>query len=324
MLEKSIFTLNAEEIKQMIFLSNQFTENENPSKYPESFCRKSRECSLQIPKKILDHFFQIYENGYILFRNFPVDYLGETPEKNTERVAEKTQLAKIQGILLHVLGEMIAFEAEGDGHLFQDIVPVKEMETLQTSIGSNKELEIHTEQAFSELRPDFLSLACVRGDPEAFTYILPVSQIIDNILEQEKSILWQSLWKTGVDLSFKLLGQEFLKGDIRGPLAILNGTQANPFLIFDQDLMTGITEKAQAKISEIVDIYYKHRIAYCLQPGDILIIDNRKVVHGRSPFSPKYDGKDRFLIRAFGYTVKKYSRSKYARNGGRMILAKYS
>lgn len=316
MLEKLIFTLNPDEIEQMIILSNLFTENENPSKYPEYFCQKAK--TLKIPERILNHFSRIYENGYILFRNFPIDYLGKTPEDNTESLGEQTQIAKIQGILLHVLGEMIAYEAEGDGHLFQDIVPVKKMATLQTSVGSNKELEIHTEQAFSELRPDFLSLACIRGDSKAFTYILPVSRIIENI--SDPGILHEPLWKTGVDLSFKLLGQAFFEGDIRGPLAIL---QEDTNLIFDQDLMTGITEESQLKIGDIVDIYYKHRIPHCLQPGEILIIDNRKVVHGRSPFSPKYDGKDRFLVRAFGFTVNKYSKSKYARKD-RMILAKYS
>ena len=317
-----IIELNQEEIDQLLCISREL-ELDDSFLNPELFCRKARDIALQIPERIVDHFSQIYQNGYLLFRGIPIEYLGETPENNTENIGEKTQLAKIQGIFLHILGEIISFEAEGNGHLFQDIVPVKEMESQQTSIGSHHELEIHTEQAFSDLRPDFISLACIRGDPEAFTYILPVSRIIDNISESELPILWKPFWKTGVDLSFKFWGQEFLKGDIRGPLAILNGTKENPHLIFDQDLMTGITGEAHRKISEIVDIYYKHRIAYCLQPGEILILDNRKVVHGRSPFSPKYNGKDRFLIRAFGYTVKNYVKSENARNG-RMILAKYS
>ena len=316
----NIIELNQEEIDQFILISREL-ELDDPFLNPESFCRKARDIALQIPERIVNHFLKIYENGYILFRGIPIEYLGKTPENNTENIGEKTQLAKIQGIFLHILGEMISYEAEGNGHLFQDIVPVKKMESLQTSIGSRHELEIHTEQAFSDLRPDFLSLACIRGDPEAFTYILPVSQIIES--ETEKSILWQPLWKTEVDLSFKFWGQEFIKGDIRGPLAILNGSKKDTHLIFDEDLMTGITGEAHKKISEIVEIYYKHRIAYCLQPGEILILDNRKVVHGRSPFSPKYDGNDRFLIRAFGFTVKKYVKSEYARNG-RMIMAKYS
>ena len=33
--------------------------------------------------------------------------------------------------------------------------------------GSGVELELHTEQAFSKLRPDVLSLACLRGNPKA-------------------------------------------------------------------------------------------------------------------------------------------------------------
>lgn len=316
--ENAILELKPEEIEQLLFFSKELELVD-----PECFCRKARDIAFQIPERIVHHFLKIYENGYILFRGIPIDYLGETPENNMENIGEKTQIAKIQGIFLQTLGEMISYEAEGNGHLFQDVVPVKNMADLQTSIGSRRELEIHTEQAFSDLRPDFLSLACIRGDPEALTYILPVSQIINNFSDSDLPILYKPLWKTGVDLSFKLLGQEFLKGDIRGPLAILHGSKENAHLLFDQDLMTGITEEAHLKIEEIVDIYYKHRIAYCLQPGEILILDNRKVVHGRSPFSPKYDGKDRFLIRAFGFTVKKYVKSEYARKE-RMILAKYS
>ena len=34
------------------------------------------------------------------------------------------------------------------------------MENNQTSVGSTIELEVHTEQAFSRLKPDLLSLGC--------------------------------------------------------------------------------------------------------------------------------------------------------------------
>ncbi|HRE02697.1 MAG TPA: TauD/TfdA family dioxygenase, partial [Ilumatobacteraceae bacterium] len=36
-----------------------------------------------------------------------------------------------------------------------------------------------------------------------------------------------------------------------------------------------------------------------LEPGDLLIVDNSMVVHGRSPFTPRFDGTDRWLQRAF-------------------------
>ncbi|MNZ69489.1 Enduracididine beta-hydroxylase [compost metagenome] len=34
-----------------------------------------------------------------------------------------------------------------------------------------------------------------------------------------------------------------------------------------------------------------------LQSGDILFLDNYKVIHGRKPFKAKYDGNDRWLKR---------------------------
>ena len=127
------------------------------------------------------------------------------------------------------------------------------MSTEQSSVSSSNELEIHTEQAFSKLKPDILSLACLRGDEDALTYILPVNKIIDNLQENDElKMLYEPLWKTGVDLSFKLNGYEFIDGDIRGPLSILNVKDSETFLIFDQDLMQGITQDSQEMIQKII------------------------------------------------------------------------
>lgn len=231
---------------------------------------------------------------------------------------------------MSVLGQMIAYEAEGGGQLFQDTVPDKSMANNQSSIGSHTELEIHTEQAFSKLRPDFLSLACLRGDPEALTYVLPLQAILENLSNEEIDLLKQPLWTTSVDLSFRLYGLEFIEGDIRGPMPILSRRaeglvfDKHPLgLVFDQDLMRGIDILSQKMIDKIVDIYYKHRIAHNLQPGEIIFIDNRTALHGRSPFFPRYDGNDRFLTRCFA--TLDYDRSEYARmKGSRTIAAIYS
>jgi L-asparagine oxygenase len=249
--------------------------------------------------------------------------LPKTPDNNNSKIGETTLLACIQSMFIHLIGEMIAYEAEGYGRLFQDVVPVKKMENEQTSVGSNTELEIHTEQAFSKLRPDILSLACIRGDNQAQTYILPVQYILEDMDEKEREILKQPLWKTGVDLSFKLNNNEFIEGDIRGPLPIISGNIDDPKLTFDQDLMFGTNEESEKLIQKIIETYYKKRIQHNLQTGEIILIDNMRAVHGRSPFYPKYDGNDRFLIRCFG--VYNYEYSSYARkDGGRMVSAIYS
>jgi L-asparagine oxygenase len=325
-----VIELNNEELEIIKTLASSIISS--PSEEPEKFCKESKLLTNKLPKRIkqiLNDFVLHGSNtGYLLIKNIDVDIDIKnneliTPPTNNCKVGENTLLAKIQSILINVIGEMIAYEAEGYGLLFQDIVPVKHMENVQTSFGSNIELEIHTEQAFSKLRPEIFSLACIRGDPNAFTYFLPVSTILKNLDEKEIDLLRMPLWKTGVDLSFKLNGNEFIEGDIRGPIAIINGSEKDPFLIFDQDLMFGITPESNEMIKKIIDIYYNHRISHNLKPGEIVLIDNRRSLHGRSAFFPKYDGYDRFLIRCF--LTMDYEATRYARyQDCRIVSAIYS
>jgi L-asparagine oxygenase len=325
--KNSVLELNNEEIESLINMSSILRIN--PSEEPDHFCKHAKmlsDCIYDRIKHTIYNFIKYgSETGFLLIKTIPIDdsSLPDTPPDNTYKVGEKTTLAKIQSIIMGVFSHLIAYEAEGYGRLFQDVVPTKSMSKDQTSLGSNTELEIHTEQAFSKLKPDLISLACIRGDPSAITYILPVKHIIDNMSQEENELLRKPLWKTGVDLSFKLNGHEFIDGDIRGPLPIIQGSIDDPQLVFDQDLMTGITEESDKIIKKIVDIYYKHRLSHNLKPGEIIIIDNRRAVHGRSPFFPNFDGKDRFLIRCF--STLDYAKSSYARaDSGRVISAIYS
>ena len=286
----------------------------SPSQQPQLFCQEIKSLLRDIPETIYNTFIHFKKYGSktgCLLLHIPLDDdTPPTPDGNQYKLGETTELSKIQAICMTIMGEMVAYEAEGYGNLFQDVVPLKSMLNQQTSTGSNFELEIHTEQAFSQLRPDILSLSCLRGDPNAFTYILHVESILQNMTEHEIALLKQPLWKIGVDLSFKINESEFIEGNIRGPFPILQGSEENPILVFDQDLMFGLTEESDSLIDKIVGLYYRERNSYNLTSGDIIFIDNNRAVHGRSSFFPKFDGLDRFLIRSF--LVFDYERVKHA------------
>jgi L-asparagine oxygenase len=322
--------INTDEIDILLTLVNKITAC--PYNESELFCKQVKNLSNDLPIRIQIELSNFVENGndkeFLLIKGLEeIDkQLQHTPCNNTYKIGGTTNLAKLQTIMISFVSDVIAYEAECYGNIFQDIVPNRFLEKDQTSLGSNTELEIHTEQAFSKLRPDLLSLACLRGDPDAITYILPVKSIIDNLSHSDLELLKQPLWKTGVDLSFKINNHEFIEGDIRGPIPILDQVYRSNGrfnLVFDQDLMVGITEESNRLIGKIVDIYYKHRISHNLKPGEIIIIDNRHAVHGRSSFFPKYNGKDRFLVRCF--SVFDYNSSLYARPfDTRVVSAIYS
>lgn len=229
---------------------------------------------------------------------------------------EHTHIKNIQGLFLSWISELVSYEAECGGAIFQDIYPIKENERKQISTGSNVELEVHTEQAFSKWRPDYISLSCIRGASDAVTYLLDIKEIENGLSREDWNMLWLPLWTIGIDESFLSLSNN--SHNIRGPMSILSELDG---LVFDKDLMKGLTENAENLIEKITRIYNEKRVGYILQSGDILIIDNRRMIHGRSKFMPKYDGMDRWVIRCFG--MRNLEKSKEVRKG-RMILSRYS
>ncbi len=218
---------------------------------------------------------------------------------------------------------MVAYEAEGGGQLFQDMVPSAAAATSQTSLSSAVELEVHTEQAFSDLRPDYLSLACLHADPHAATYVLPASRLAAALTPHDAALLRKPRWTTTIDASFLAAGCLFADGLERGPTPILYGADEDPFMILDQDLMRGVDEEAQGVLNRVIDAYLRERSAYTLAEGDVAILDNLRTAHGRSPFRARFDGSDRFVVRSF--ITRDLNRSRHARPGDcRTISATFS
>ncbi|WP_244204015.1 TauD/TfdA family dioxygenase, partial [Streptomyces tricolor] len=54
----------------------------------------------------------------------------------------------------------------------------------------------------------------------------------------------------------------------------------------------------RAAYGRLADELARVSVAVTLAPGDILVLDNDLVVHGRVPFTARYDGTDRWLKRS--------------------------
>src|SRR5690606_24539109 len=111
------------------------------------------------------------DTGILVVRGLYVDDdLVDTPLDNKQAPAGRTHFAKEMGMRAQLLGSMVGYEAEGNGNLIQDMVPNPKLAAAQQSRGSKVELEAHTEQCFSDNRPDYVILGALRGDANAKTY----------------------------------------------------------------------------------------------------------------------------------------------------------
>ncbi|PRY13451.1 TfdA family taurine catabolism dioxygenase TauD [Kineococcus rhizosphaerae] len=296
----------------------------DPVTDPEAFGRQARLLARELPQGLAETLWAFEErgsdSGVLVLRGLDVGDLPPTPPDNTGGVGGRTLLARQQAVVSHALGHMVGYAAEGHGHLLQDMVPNAKLAATQQSQGSRVELEAHTEQCFSALRPDYVVLGCLRGDADAATYAFRALDLLGHVDPTEVMELFRPLWTTLVDESFA----DFLDTrEVRGPFSILSGEIDDPTMLIDQDLMHGITKRAQALLERVLEIYVAHRHAVVLQPGDVLLLDNLRAMHGRSPFTPRFDGTDRFISR--GFVVRDLRRSRFARpGGGRVVQASFS
>lgn len=250
-----------------------------------------------------------------LVTGLPVDEhaLGPTPTGYRHR-PDRPELHRAEAVLLllgSLLGEPFSFHSQQDGRLILDLFPVAGYENRQ--LGSGSDLDWHTEDAFHPLRADWMMLLGLRNhDRIATTFAalddLRLSASIRRLLFQERfhilpdashtQIFHQPAGAEGADDAgrFAQIGTGASRPQ---PVALLEGDTAAPWLRVDPRFMRaqdGDTEAAaalQALLTavqdELVDIH--------IGTGELFVLDNKRAVHGCRPFTPRYDGTDRWLKR---------------------------
>lgn len=188
-------------------------------------------------------------------------------------------------------GKPFGFAKEQGGKLVQDLFPIKKNETEQISSSSKVDLEMHTETAFHSHAPRFVLLFCVRGDKNAGTTFSALDDIMNDIHSEDADILSQELFVTTVDKSFLDEGEQ--DAEINTSVLRNGGNE----MVYDRTAMRGTTEEAQEALDRFGELVSKHKRTVYLETGEIAVIQNWCVAHGRTHFQPRYDGTDRWIKR---------------------------
>jgi L-asparagine oxygenase len=109
------------------------------------------------------------------------------------------------------------------------------------------------------------------------------------------------------------------KDDYSVVLPVLFGSWLEPQMCIHFSSMAAIRRDAQWALDTLREALTKVGIGFRINPGDLLIMDNRLVAHARTYFQPQYDGKDRWLQRIF--TVMDFHRSSFSRGKGQHVCS---
>ncbi|MEN9644077.1 MAG: hypothetical protein RL238_746 [Actinomycetota bacterium] len=268
----------------------------------ERFVRAAGHAARLLPSVVHDALVDFADaapqSGALVLRGVPVGTLPHTPESPTAPT-EKDHLSEF--VLLTVarrLGQPVGYQPEHGGDLVQNLVPTKANAHRQVSTSSGVDLMFHTEAAFHPHRPKYLLLLCLRGDANAITTLSSIFEVLPLLPERVVETLFQPRFRTAVDESY-LHGRSNVLG---APMPVLSGDRQRPTMVFDADLMVGIDEEADAALRALSAVVESHHTGLALEAGDLLIVDNDVAVHGRSSYTPRWDGFDRWIQRSMAVT----------------------
>ena len=255
------------------------------------------------------------EDGAVLVSGLPVfaEDLPQTPtvagsvERTTSVHAALLLLAGLQ------LGEIVAYHEEKSGALVQNLLPVAKLAHSQSNAGSVP-LEYHVENAFHPYRPDYVGLLCLRSDHQevAATTVSSIRRALPLLDDLDVEVLREPRFHTAAPPSFRTAARL-----ARHP--VLDGSPEDPNICCDFNATTALDAHASEVLQRLRTQLEKVEIAPVLRPGQLVFVDNRVTVHGRTRFTPRYDGTDRWLHRVYVHLDNRRSRRHRTGNGTVMV-----
>jgi alpha-ketoglutarate-dependent taurine dioxygenase len=255
----------------------------------------SRDLPIDVDAALLRFVAAPHRSGALLIRNAPIGELPPTPPAPASPVDKDLSTELVLLTIARRLGQPVGYVPEHGGRIVQNIVPTATDADRQTSTSSRSNLMFHTETAFHPHRPRYLLLLCLRGDPSAHTTLASVHDLLERLPADVVDLMFEPRFRTAVDVSF-LDGRPNELGPAR---PLVTGTRDEPTFIFDADLTVGVDEAAEDALVAIRSMIHEVETSVVLEPGDLFVIDNNVAVHGRSPFTARFDGSDRWLQRSF-------------------------
>ena len=261
-----------------------------------------RVASPALVESLIDFRINSSRDGVMVVRGMPIDHvLPETPMGGNFHGSWRSLPVSTLGqlMVMSVLGDVISYADEKEGRLIQDVCPVPGAETRQENSGSCL-LELHTEDGFHPSMPHFISLLGLRSDHErcAVTVGSGIRAALPLLDPETVATLRRPEFRVRLASSF--VGQDAVVHT--PPIPVLSGHVDDPDLCVDFHAMEPMTASAARAFVALRDALMSTMVGTVLGPGDLLVVDNRKAVHGRTGFVPRYDGHDRWLRRCFTVT----------------------
>ncbi|WP_225821761.1 TauD/TfdA family dioxygenase [Streptomyces naphthomycinicus] len=232
-----------------------------------------------------------------------------TPAHWREAAADRSTAGRetLLALCAMTLGEPYTWATLQSGRLIQDVLPIAGDEKRQNGHSSDTLLEFHTEDGFHDSRYDFLLLMGLRNHDRIPTTVASIRDV--DLDETDQELLRRPNFHILPD-DEHVRQMEALGGPGHPalhkmrrmqrhpePVAVLFGDEKHPYLRLDRPFMRSADgdPAAERALDRLVDALAAARRDIVVEAESVLVVNNHLAVHGRMPFTARYDGTDRWL-----------------------------
>lgn len=308
--------------------AKKFNIEKNPLQYPRQIADyASEKLSSKISRNLSQNLRRFSLSGapYLHLKNcFDTSLAKETPDQVVPTNHNDWWSAAYMSLGITKLLNLIpiSYMCENDGWLFVNLTTLSGQKillndkditpTARVIEKSSKSMRGHTDavsfpfpQEYEILNnqnisipppsPDFVILLGMRNPDNTPTYITPIAEVLNSL----PSYVIEELYKP----QFVIRSQGTFNIDhimVNKPL-LWDDSQRGRMIRFSHSKVTVDSEltKAREAYDFLCAEILKLKLPVCVEPGDILFINNRTALHGRAEVGKKAGGQSRWLIRTY-------------------------
>lgn len=230
-----------------------------------------------------------------------VDNVGPTP---TQYAGPDTQRLVIpdlyRGLFLGIAGWYgYGYASQQNGIVHNDVVPLQTARLYGHNANAYQELGLHTEEASfnlgegRDISPDFLTLYFFRN-PSRTPTVVSIPEWSE-VPAETQDLLFEDWYDNRTNPA-----QGGEENDPACAVSVLYGPSNDPWIRLNTATPDTVHDPRHAKaLTEFILHLKSRKMNICLKAGQLMLLDNRRVLHGRPPFEepPRYDGMDRWQRR---------------------------
>lgn len=229
------------------------------------------------------------DKGVIILTGMPVHNEDRVEPDNQVENILTIGAASLLGFTKSIGLNPFSYLQEKKGALVHDVAPINSHESEQSSNGK-VDFQMHTDCAWLEekARPDALALACVVNESTTGTRLAPLDRILDRLGAEVRQVLEGKNFAHGSPASFDLDTEDRV-----GP--ILHELDGRVCIRAAFHTCRPLNSNAWAALKALCEITEDVSFSIPWKPGDLVLFDNRRFMHGRSAIRGR-----RWLLRCYG------------------------